>query len=224
MWFANDFHLGLHNLWKSLANYFTQDEKVIIHGNSCIILYINFVYYHQHKFNGKDYNLNDSLTETSGNVIYIYHGITMMVLQCRLMMKRKFHKYIFFCSHYRIFSVYCLHHVLVVSSNNNARENVKYVNMYIKLTNNHIIIIYLFIKRSIISEDYTVQCRCTEVQFIMILLMALRWPEQNSNQISNSQQTPHTSPSWVSYGVSVVMTLEKTDCIIMALYCIWVTT
>ena len=33
--FANDFHS-----WKSLANHPTRDQKIVIHGNSCIILYI----------------------------------------------------------------------------------------------------------------------------------------------------------------------------------------
>ena len=35
MRFANDFHS-----WKSLANRLTRDPKIVIHGNSCIILYI----------------------------------------------------------------------------------------------------------------------------------------------------------------------------------------
>ena len=38
--FANDFHSWLHHLWKSLANRLTCDPKIVIHGNSCIILYI----------------------------------------------------------------------------------------------------------------------------------------------------------------------------------------
>ena len=33
------------------------------------------------------------------------------------------------------------------------------------------------------------------VQFIMILHTPLQWQQQNENQTSNSQQTPHTSPS-----------------------------
>ena len=39
-WFANDFHSWLRHSWKSLANHPTRDQKIIIHGNSCIILYI----------------------------------------------------------------------------------------------------------------------------------------------------------------------------------------
>ena len=40
------------------------------------------------------------------------------------------------------------------------------------------------------------------------------------NQILESQQTPHTSPSRASYGVSFVTILEKTDRVITAPHCI----
>ena len=40
MRFANDFHSWLRHSWKSLANRLTRDPKIVIHGNSCIILYI----------------------------------------------------------------------------------------------------------------------------------------------------------------------------------------
>ena len=43
MRFANDFHLWLRHSWKSLANRLTRDPKIVIHGNSCIILY--FIYW-----------------------------------------------------------------------------------------------------------------------------------------------------------------------------------
>ena len=39
------------------------------------------------------------------------------------------------------------------------------------------------------------------------------------NQILESQQTPHTSPSRASYGVSFVKILEKTDRVITAPHC-----
>ena len=65
----------------------------------------------------------------------------------------------------------------------------------------------------------TVECRYNPVQFITILPLALRWQQQNVNQTSNSQQTPHNLPSWVSYGVSIVGVWEKIDCIIMAPHC-----
>ena len=39
------------------------------------------------------------------------------------------------------------------------------------------------------------------------------------NQILESQQTPHTSPSRASYGVSFVKILEKTDHVITAPHC-----
>ena len=44
MRFANDFHSWLRHSWKLLANRLTRDPKIVIHGNSCIILYI-FVWY-----------------------------------------------------------------------------------------------------------------------------------------------------------------------------------
>ena len=39
MRFTNDFHSWLRHSWKSLANRLTRDPKIVIHGNSCIILY-----------------------------------------------------------------------------------------------------------------------------------------------------------------------------------------
>ena len=43
MRFTNDFHSWLRHSWKSLANRLTRDPKIVIHGNSCIILYISIV-------------------------------------------------------------------------------------------------------------------------------------------------------------------------------------
>ena len=40
MRFASDFHWWLRHSWKSLASRLTRDPKIVIHGNSCIILYI----------------------------------------------------------------------------------------------------------------------------------------------------------------------------------------
>ena len=39
MRFANDLHSWLRHSWKLLANRLTRDPKIVIHGNSCIILY-----------------------------------------------------------------------------------------------------------------------------------------------------------------------------------------
>ena len=44
MRFANDFHSWLRHSWKLLANRLTRDPKIVIHGNSCIILYIRCHY------------------------------------------------------------------------------------------------------------------------------------------------------------------------------------
>ena len=43
MRFANNFHSWLRHSWKLLANRLTCDPKIVIHGNSCIILYISHV-------------------------------------------------------------------------------------------------------------------------------------------------------------------------------------
>ena len=43
-WFANDFHSWLRHSWKLLANHLTRDQKIVIHGNSCIILYLHDTY------------------------------------------------------------------------------------------------------------------------------------------------------------------------------------
>ena len=40
MRFAKDFHSWLRHTWKLLANRLTRNPKIVIHGNSCIILYI----------------------------------------------------------------------------------------------------------------------------------------------------------------------------------------
>ena len=39
-WFANDFHEWRSQEWKSLANHLTSDQKIVIHGNKCIILFL----------------------------------------------------------------------------------------------------------------------------------------------------------------------------------------
>ena len=57
------------------------------------------------------------------------------------------------------------------------------------------------------------------VQFFAVLHTALRWQWQNVDETLNSLQTPHSSPSWVSNGMSVVRILEEIDRIITALSC-----
>ena len=65
----------------------------------------------------------------------------------------------------------------------------------------------------------TVECRCNAVNFITILPSALRWQQQKLNQTCNRQQTPHTSPTRASYGVSIVRNWETIDCFIKAPHC-----
>ena len=71
--------------------------------------------------------------------------------------------------------------------------------------------------RDIYSNIHTVECRYNAVQFIKILRIALQWQQQKVNQASNSQQTPHILPSWVSNGMSFVKILEKIDHVITPL-------
>ena len=39
-WFANYFHEWRSHEWKSLANHLTSDQKIVIHGKECIILFL----------------------------------------------------------------------------------------------------------------------------------------------------------------------------------------
>ena len=75
---------------------------------------------------------------------------------------------------------------------------------------------WLYYEGKIVPLYDTVQRCYYAVQCIKISHMALRWQGRNINQTLNSKQTPHSSTSWVSYGVSVA---RKIDCIIMALHC-----
>ena len=47
-WFANDFHEWRSHGWKSLANHLTSDQKIVILGNECIILFLTryFIWTH----------------------------------------------------------------------------------------------------------------------------------------------------------------------------------
>ena len=48
-----------------------------------------------------------------------------------------------------------------------------------------------------------------EICQALILHMALQWLRQNINKGLTSQKTPHTSPSWTSYGISFSSSLKK---------------
>ena len=65
--------------------------------------------------------------------------------------------------------------------------------------------------------------RYDAVQYIMISCTQLKYQRQKVNQSFNSFNSPntsHTSPSWASYGMSIVSNLEKTDRVITAPHCI----
>ena len=66
---------------------------------------------------------------------------------------------------------------------------------------------------------YTAECHYNAVQFITILPSALRWQQQNVNQTSKSQHTPHTSPLRASYRVSILKIWEKINRVITAPHC-----
>ena len=62
------------------------------------------------------------------------------------------------------------------------------------------------------------RCHCNDHNMLWhTVLLQLR---QNINEILKSQKTPHSSPSQVSYGVSIERILKKNDHIVMALHCI----
>ena len=65
-------------------------------------------------------------------------------------------------------------------------------------------------------QGNTAECRSNAVQFITILQTALRWQQQNVNQTWNLQQTPHTSPSWATYEVAIMISLNKLERVITA--------
>ena len=46
-WFDNDFHRWWSHEWKSLANHVTTDQKIVIHGNECIIFFLCTILCHE---------------------------------------------------------------------------------------------------------------------------------------------------------------------------------
>ena len=67
---------------------------------------------------------------------------------------------------------------------------------------------------------FTFECSYNAVTFVTILKSALRQKWQKVSQTLDAQNTPYTSPSWPSYGLSFVRILAKTDRIITAPRCI----
>ena len=60
---------------------------------------------------------------------------------------------------------------------------------------------------------YSVECH---YNVVTILHSAQQWHWENISQTLDSQKTPHSLPSWASYGVSFVRILEKIYRVIMA--------
>ena len=71
-----------------------------------------------------------------------------------------------------------------------------------------------------IKKCFIIQSSAVTMWSNMILHMVLRKQQQNRNQTSDSQQTRQTSPSRVSYGVSIMRNLKKIDRVITAPHCI----
>ena len=71
MRFANDFHSWLRQSWKLLANRLTRDPKIVIHGNSCIILYIQYTYQIIELW------VPAPSPDFPGNYVYIYNALLM---------------------------------------------------------------------------------------------------------------------------------------------------
>ena len=61
----------------------------------------------------------------------------------------------------------------------------------------------------ITAPHCTLRCCCNTVQYIIILYQALQWHSRNQTLIP--QKTPHSSPSWLNYVVSIVRIWDKTD-------------
>ena len=104
--------------------------------------------------------------------------------------------------------------MLIILPHHPARSNCKQ-NTYFLVK----IMKWITITKSLIiavnCKVNTVECRYKSAQLITISFMA-----RNLVQTSNSQQTPHTSPSRGSYGVCIVTILEETDRVITVQHCI----
>ena len=78
----------------------------------------------------------------------------------------------------------------------------------------------------ILLTPNTAECRYNAVQLIAIFHTARRWEQQDVNHTSNYlhllyfKLAPHTSPSWVRYGVFIMITLMTIRRVITALHCI----
>ena len=61
-------------IWKSLANHLTRDQKVVIHGNSCIIIFISIL----SNWWNQDYNL--VIPDECAFICQITHTLTLRIL------------------------------------------------------------------------------------------------------------------------------------------------
>ena len=75
-WFANDFHEWQSHGWKSLANHLTSDQKIFIHGNECIIIFLAryFIYWTHHSPTNKHRSLILLTTVFSDFTLWRHHN------------------------------------------------------------------------------------------------------------------------------------------------------
>ena len=121
---------------------------------------------------------------------------------------------------YFVMQIITHNHSLVLFGGNDL-SLVNCSNVYIlhhPLSNSGIVVLFGAAISAVTTLSNTAQFHYNAVQFNMILPSGMRW-QQNINQTSNSQQTPHTSPSWASYGMSYVRIQEKIDSILTEPHC-----
>ena len=89
MRFANDFHSWLRHSWKLLANRLTRDPKIVIHSNSCIILYISQAATRSSR------SLNGNENQGWGQVLSeVLESSTSTFKICKLKYKYKYSQYL----------------------------------------------------------------------------------------------------------------------------------
>ena len=81
------------------------------------------------------------------------------------------------------------------------------------------IIIHACIYVPMLGRLCIIICRYYVIQYNKIFHIALQWHMQQINQNLNSQTTPYISSSRASYRLSIVRSVEKTDCVITAPRC-----
>ena len=69
--FANNFHESRSHEWKSLANRITGDTKIVIHGNECIIYFLNAILCPEHTILLKQLSIADFAIVTKDGLLWL---------------------------------------------------------------------------------------------------------------------------------------------------------